>query len=207
MSAAKSSAACSDGAVPCRASANIRSKSRRACRWRSPAATLTAKGKLGELQLPLTEHVETKVEGNHVTVTPRTEEQQARMMWGTTRALVASMVKGVSTGFVKSMEITGTGYRAAVQGKNLEIEPRLLPSDRLSDPGRASRSPASGRPRSRWKVSTSAWSARWQPRSARFVRPSPTRARACATPTRRSAARKARRSNERKLQDLRAAPA
>jgi len=43
------------------------------------------------------------------------------MMWGTTRALIASMVKGVSAGYVKSMEITGTGYRAAVQGKNLEL--------------------------------------------------------------------------------------
>ena len=52
---------------------------------------------------------------------PRSEETQARMMWGTTRALIANMVKGVSTGYAKSMEITGTGYRAAVQGKNLEL--------------------------------------------------------------------------------------
>ena len=43
------------------------------------------------------------------------------MMWGTTRALVASMVRGVSQGYSKSMEITGTGFRAAVQGKNLVI--------------------------------------------------------------------------------------
>ena len=43
------------------------------------------------------------------------------MMWGTTRALIANMVKGVSTGYTKSLEITGTGYRAAVQGKNLEM--------------------------------------------------------------------------------------
>lgn len=82
---------------------------------------LTAKGKLGELKLPLTDLVETTVEGNLVTVKPRTGETQARMMWGTTRALIASMVKGVSDGFSRSLEITGTGYRAAVQGKNLEI--------------------------------------------------------------------------------------
>jgi large subunit ribosomal protein L6 len=82
---------------------------------------LTAKGGLGELKLRLTEHIEATVEGNHVTVKPRTEERQARMMWGTTRALVASMVRGVSTGYEKAMEITGTGYRAAVQGKNLEL--------------------------------------------------------------------------------------
>ena len=77
---------------------------------------LTAKGKLGELKLELTDHVDAVVEGNHVTVKPRTQERQARMMWGTTRALVASIVKGVSTGYERSMEITGTGYRAAAHG-------------------------------------------------------------------------------------------
>ena len=50
---------------------------------------LTAKGRLGELQLELTDHVETAIEGNTITVKPRTEAQQARMMWGTTRALIA----------------------------------------------------------------------------------------------------------------------
>ena len=82
---------------------------------------LTAKGRLGELKMPLSEHVETTVEGSKITVKPRTEERQARMMWGTTRALIANLVKGVSTGYEKSMEITGTGYRAAVSGKNLEL--------------------------------------------------------------------------------------
>jgi large subunit ribosomal protein L6 len=80
---------------------------------------LTAKGKLGELKLELTDFVEAEVDGNKVTVKPRGNERQARMMWGTTRALVANMVKGVSTGYVKAMEINGTGFRAAVQGKNL----------------------------------------------------------------------------------------
>jgi large subunit ribosomal protein L6 len=83
--------------------------------------TLTAKGKLGELSIELTEHVEAKVEGNQVSVAPRGTAREARMLWGTTRALVANMVKGVSTGFEKSMEITGTGYRAAVSGGNLEM--------------------------------------------------------------------------------------
>ena len=82
---------------------------------------LTAKGRLGELKLELTDHVEAVIEDSKVTVKPRTEERQARMMWGTTRALVAAMIKGVSSGYEKSMEITGTGYRAAVQGKNLEL--------------------------------------------------------------------------------------
>ena len=82
---------------------------------------LTAKGRLGELRLELTDLVDAEIDGNHVTVKPRSEETRAGGMWGTTRALLANMVKGVSTGYAKSMEITGTGYRAAVQGKNLEL--------------------------------------------------------------------------------------
>jgi large subunit ribosomal protein L6 len=82
---------------------------------------LTAKGQMGELKLQLTDHVEAVVEDGKVTVAPHGEERQARVMWGTTRALIANMVKGVSSGYMKSMEISGTGYRAAVQGKNLEL--------------------------------------------------------------------------------------
>jgi large subunit ribosomal protein L6 len=85
------------------------------------AGVLTAKGRLGELKLSLTDLVETKIDGNKVSVAPRNGQQNARMMWGTTRALIANMVKGVSTGFTKSLEITGTGYRAAVSGPNLEM--------------------------------------------------------------------------------------
>jgi len=81
--------------------------------------TLTAKGKLGEMKLELTDLVDASVEGGKVSVAPRGEAANARMMWGTTRALVASMVQGVSTGYTKTMEITGTGFRAAVQGSNL----------------------------------------------------------------------------------------
>ena len=82
---------------------------------------VTARGKLGELTLPLTDHVETTVADNKVSVKPRSNEAQARMMWGTTRANIANMIRGVSTGYAKTMEITGTGYRAAVQGSNLVI--------------------------------------------------------------------------------------
>ncbi len=81
--------------------------------------TLTAKGKLGELSLQLTDLVDATIEGAHVSIVPRSETAPARMMWGTTRALVASMVRGVSAGYAKTMEITGTGYRASVQGTNL----------------------------------------------------------------------------------------
>jgi large subunit ribosomal protein L6 len=82
---------------------------------------LTAKGKLGELKLPIAGDVEAKVEGTKVVVTPRGNSTRARTMWGTTRALVATAVKGVSAGYVKVLEINGTGYRAAVQGPNLVL--------------------------------------------------------------------------------------
>ena len=82
---------------------------------------ITITGKLGELSLPLTDRVETTVEGNKVSVAPRGNSAPARMMWGTTRALVANMVKGVSIGYARSLEITGTGYRAVVNGSNLVI--------------------------------------------------------------------------------------
>jgi large subunit ribosomal protein L6 len=82
---------------------------------------LTAKGKLGELSMDLTDKVDTVVEGNKVSVSPRTKEAASRMMWGTTRANIANLVKGVSVGYSKTLEITGTGYRAAVQGPNLVV--------------------------------------------------------------------------------------
>ena len=80
---------------------------------------ITVKGKLGELSLALTDKVDTTVEADKVVVAPRGSSAPARMMWGTTRALVATMIRGVSQGYSKSMEITGTGYRAAVNGDTL----------------------------------------------------------------------------------------
>ena len=82
---------------------------------------IVAKGKLGELRLPLTDAVDVTVEDNQVSVAPRGDDRRSRTLWGTTRSLVNGMVTGVSTGFKKEMEITGTGYRAAVQGKELVL--------------------------------------------------------------------------------------
>ena len=82
---------------------------------------LTAKGKLGEMKLTLTDKVTVVAEGSSVSVAPAGSDSQSRMMWGTTRALIANLVKGVSVGYSKTMEITGTGFRAAVQGSNLVI--------------------------------------------------------------------------------------
>jgi large subunit ribosomal protein L6 len=83
---------------------------------------LRTKGKLGELSLRLSDHVEAKLEDGKVVVTPRSESKRARTLWGTTRALVNNMVAGVSTGFSKTLDISGVGYRAQVQGKNLQLQ-------------------------------------------------------------------------------------
>jgi large subunit ribosomal protein L6 len=56
-----------------------------------------------------------------IQIDPRDETKRARSMWGTSRTLVANLVTGVTKGFEKKLEITGVGYRAAVQGKNLQI--------------------------------------------------------------------------------------
>lgn len=83
--------------------------------------TLKAKGKLGELSLDLTDSVEVEIRATEVAVNPRGGDRRAKTLWGTTRSLVNGMVKGVSTGYVKTMEINGTGYRAAVQGSDLVL--------------------------------------------------------------------------------------
>ena len=84
-------------------------------------AEFIAKGKLGESRMPLSEEVETTIEGSEVWVKPKSETKRARMMWGTTRALINNLVKGVSDGFTVNLEINGVGYRAAVEGKNLKL--------------------------------------------------------------------------------------
>lgn len=83
--------------------------------------TLVAKGKLGELRLDLTDAVDLEIRNNEVAVSPRGKGIRERTLWGTTRSLVQGMVQGVSVGFTKSMEITGTGYKAAVVGKELVL--------------------------------------------------------------------------------------
>jgi large subunit ribosomal protein L6 len=84
--------------------------------------TLTAKGKLGTLALAVSNEVATSVEDGKFWVKPRNDSKRARMLWGTTRALVSNMVAGVSKGFSVKLDINGVGYRAAVQGKNLVLQ-------------------------------------------------------------------------------------
>ncbi len=83
---------------------------------------LTAKGKLGEEIVPLTDIVDVTLEESQVKVVPRDESKQSRSMWGTTRSHVQNAVTGVSEGFTKRLEIVGVGYRAQMQGKTLNLQ-------------------------------------------------------------------------------------
>lgn len=83
---------------------------------------VAVKGKLGADKVVLTDDVDVKIEDNKVWVKPRSTTKRARMMWGTARALINNMVKGVSQGFTRNLEINGVGYRAAVQGKVLQLQ-------------------------------------------------------------------------------------
>jgi large subunit ribosomal protein L6 len=83
---------------------------------------VTAKGKLGQLSLVVSRDVKPELDGDKVTVTPLNETKRTRMAWGMSRNMISNMVKGVSTGYTVQLEINGVGYRAAVQGKNLNLQ-------------------------------------------------------------------------------------
>jgi large subunit ribosomal protein L6 len=83
--------------------------------------TVQLKGPKGALQLVLHDDVAVKVADGSVTIEPRSETKRARSLWGTSRTLVANLVTGVTKGYERRLEITGVGYRAGVQGKNLHI--------------------------------------------------------------------------------------
>ena len=83
--------------------------------------TLTVKGKLGELKIDTTDDVETSVTDGKVWVKVNGTSKRARSQWGTTRATINNMVKGVSAGYSKTLDITGVGFKAAAQGKKLTL--------------------------------------------------------------------------------------
>ncbi len=83
--------------------------------------TVKVKGPKGALQVVLHDDVAVKLEGGQIKVDPRAETKRARAQWGTSRTLIANLIAGVTKGFEERLEINGVGYRAAVQGKNLQI--------------------------------------------------------------------------------------
>jgi len=80
------------------------------------------KGPKGALSLVLHGDIEAKVQSGEIKVDPRSETKRARAMWGTYRSLLANIMTGVTKGFERKLEISGVGYRAAVQGKNLQVQ-------------------------------------------------------------------------------------
>ena len=83
--------------------------------------TVKMKGPKGQLQFIVHDDVEVKFEDGAVKVAPRVKTNRGQAMYGTARAQVANLVAGVTKGFEKKLEITGVGYRAALQGKNLQL--------------------------------------------------------------------------------------
>jgi len=84
--------------------------------------TVKLKGPKGALSLVLHGDVAAKVDKNEVRVDPRAETKRARAMWGTYRSLLAGAIEGVTKGYERKLEINGVGYRAALQGKNLQVQ-------------------------------------------------------------------------------------
>jgi large subunit ribosomal protein L6 len=84
--------------------------------------TVKVKGPKGAVQLTLHGDVGVKLESGGLKVDPRNETKSARALWGTSRALIANLMTGVTKGFEQRLEITGVGYRASVQGRNLQIQ-------------------------------------------------------------------------------------
>jgi large subunit ribosomal protein L6 len=84
--------------------------------------TLTVRGSNATLSLVVSNDVTATVADGSVTIAPKDESKRAQAMWGTTRALVNNMVTGIATGFTRNLEINGVGYRAAVQGNNLNLQ-------------------------------------------------------------------------------------
>ena len=83
---------------------------------------LTVKGPKGTLTLTLRDEISYVVEDGRILVRPANVTKAARAFWGMQRTLVSNLVTGVTDGYTKVLEITGVGYRANAQGKNLKLQ-------------------------------------------------------------------------------------
>lgn len=82
---------------------------------------LTVKGPKGELSRSFKDGITLTVDGNTITLVPREETNENRALWGTYAAHIHNMIKGVTEGFTKKLEIEGVGYRAEVQGSKIKL--------------------------------------------------------------------------------------
>jgi large subunit ribosomal protein L6 len=83
---------------------------------------VSVKGPKGQLAFHAPDDVILSMADGALSVKPRYETPRSRAMWGTARAIIAAQVKGVTEGFEKTLELTGVGYRVAMQGKNLQLQ-------------------------------------------------------------------------------------
>lgn len=83
--------------------------------------TITAKGPKGELHYVVNDDVLVKLEEGAVQIDPKDNSKRARSQWGMSRTMISNIVDGVKDGFEKRLEINGVGFRAAMQGKNLQL--------------------------------------------------------------------------------------
>ena len=84
--------------------------------------TVTVKGPKGQLAWTLAEEVTAKLEGAELTLAKAVEGPRAQAMWGLSRTLVSNMVTGVTSGFERTLELVGVGYRAAMKGNALSMQ-------------------------------------------------------------------------------------
>jgi len=82
---------------------------------------ISAKGINGELSTIVNKAVVIEINAKKIIVVPNDKSSKGRALWGTTRALINNVVKGVSVGFIKNMEIVGVGYRGVLQGNKLSL--------------------------------------------------------------------------------------
>lgn len=83
---------------------------------------MTARGPMGELSMTLVEEVLASLENDEIVIKPRDNSKRSRTMWGMQRTLVDNLVRGVTQGFSVELEIIGVGYRAAVEGRTLNLQ-------------------------------------------------------------------------------------
>ena len=83
---------------------------------------MSVKGPKGSLSIPMADEVTYALEEGQLKIAPANDSKRARSFWGMQRTLVQNLVTGVTEGYTKVLEITGVGYRATAQGKNLKLQ-------------------------------------------------------------------------------------
>ena len=83
---------------------------------------VSVKGPKGELAFTAADDIQVALNGDEVSVTPRNEARQTAALWGMSRTMVQNLVAGVTKGFEEKLEISGVGFRAALQGKTLNLQ-------------------------------------------------------------------------------------